>query len=257
MDIIAIGQLKGGVGKTATTHALGTALSERGYKVLMIDSDPQASLTGACGLAGEKPTLSDVLGGTEEGDKTMQEIIKPLSDNLSLAPSDLTLAKTDRGLTQRLRPIDVLKPAIESLTGFDFVLIDCPPSLSQLTLNVLNSAHFVLIPSQPAAADLRGLEMYFETLQEIYKYNPELEVIGILPTFYDGRLNHHTAAVETLIGAGYPVLSSRIGRSVKVQEASARGKSVIEYDPKNKRSEEYQELTEELLSCLKKMKAAH
>lgn len=255
MQIIAIANHKGGVGKTATTHALGAELAESGQRVLMVDLDPQASLSGACGVAGSDPSLADVLGSNEAGKVKLSAIIRPLADNLSLAPSDLSLAGTERGLYQRLGNIDVLKRALASVAGeFDVCLIDCAPSLSLLTINALNAANGVLIPTQPAAADLRGLTMFFETLQDMKEHNPALEVVGILPTFYDGRLNHHTAAVEALSGAGYPMLKARIGRSVKVQEAAGHAESITNYDPKNKRAEEYNQLSEEINQWLKKTK---
>jgi len=258
MQIIAIANHKGGVGKTATAHALGAGLAELGQHVLIVDLDPQASLSGACGLSGSDPSLADVMGGSEKGAVKMQEIIKRLSDNLSLAPSDLSLAGTERGLYQRLGRENVLKRALESVgASFDVCLIDCPPSLSLLTVNALNAANGVLIPTQPAAADLRGLRMFFNTLDDMSELNPALEVIGILPTFYDGRLNHHTAAIETLTTAGLPLLSARIGRSVRVQEAAGHAESITEYDPKNKRATEYKELAEEINQWLNKTKKTH
>jgi len=258
MLTIAIANHKGGVGKTASTHALGAGLAERGQRVLIVDLDPQASLTGACGLSGADPSLADVLGGDKAGSVSMSKIIKSLSGRLSCAPSDLTLAGTERGLYQRLGRENVLKRALGSVAGaYDVCLIDCPPSLSLLTVNALNAADGVLIPTQPAAADLRGLKMFFSTLEDMQELNPELEVIGILPTFYDGRLNHHTAAVETLTGAGLPVLAARIGRSVRVQEAAGHAESITDYDPKNKRAEEYNQLSEEILEWLKKTKRTH
>jgi len=255
MDVIAIANHKGGVGKTATTHALGAELANIGQRVLILDLDPQASLSGACGSSGIDPSLADVLGGSESGKVKMQEIIKRLSDNLSLAPSDLSLAGTERGLYQRLGRENVLKRALETVTkSFDVCLIDCPPSLSLLTVNALNAAHGVLIPTQPAAADMRGLKMFFGTLDDMSELNPDLEIIGILPTFYDARLNHHNAAIETMSGAGLRMLSARIGRSVKVQEAAGHKESITDYDPKNKRATEYKALAEEINQWLKKTK---
>ena len=255
MQIIAIANHKGGVSKTASTHALGAGLAERGQSVLMVDLDPQASLSGACGVGGSDPSLADVLGSDKAGKVKLSAIIRPLADNLSLAPSDLSLAGTERGLYQRLGRENVLKRALETVKkSFSVCLIDCPPSLSLLTVNALNAAHGVIIPTQPAAADLRGLKMFFGTLDDMQELNPALEVIGILPTFYDARLNHHMAAVEALGGAGYPMLKTRIGRSVKVQEAAGHAESITNYDPKNKRAEEYNQLSEEINQWLKKTK---
>jgi len=255
MQIISIANHKGGVGKTATTHALGAGLAELGQNVLIIDLDPQASLSGACGFSGSDPSLADVMGGDKKGTVKLEGIVKRVSENLSLAPSDLSLAGTDRGLYQRLGRENVLKRALETVSAsFDVCLIDCPPSLSLLTVNALNAAHGVLIPTQPAAADMRGLKMFFNTLDDMSELNPDLEIIGVLPTFYDGRLNHHNAAIETMSGAGLPMLSSRIGRSVKVQEAAGHAESITEYDPKNKRATEYKALAKEIDQWLKKTK---
>jgi len=258
MQIIAIANHKGGVGKTATTHALGAGLADSGQHVLIIDLDPQASLSGACGFSGSDPSLADVLGGDKKGTVQLERIVKRVSDNLSLAPSDLTLAGTERGLYPRLGRENVLKRALETMSAsFDVCLIDCPPSLSLLTVNALNAADGVLIPTQPAAADLRGLKMFFNTLDDMSELNPDLEIIGVLPTFYDSRLNHHNAAIEALTGAGYPVLNARIGRSVRVQEAAGHAESITDYDPQNKRAKEYNQLTEEIIQWLKKTKKTH
>ena len=258
MQIIAIANHKGGVGKTATTHALGAGLAELGKRVLIIDLDPQASLSGACGFSGSDPSLADVMGGDKKGTAKLEEIVKRVSDNLSLAPSDLNLAGTERGLYQRLGRENVLKRALGTVrASFDVCLIACPPSLSLLPVNALNAADGVLIPTQPAAADLRGLKMFFGTLDDMRELNPALEVIGILPTFYDGRLNHHRAAIETISGAGLPMLSAQIGRSVKVQEAAGHAESITEYDPQNKRANEYKQLAEEINQWLKKTKRTH
>ena len=258
MQIIAIANHKGGVGKTATAHALGAGLADMGQRVLMVDLDPQASLSGACGFSGSDPSLADVMGGDKKGAVKLSRIVKRVGKNLSLAPSDLSLAGTERGLNQRLGRENILKRALETVSkSFDVCLIDCPPSLSLLTVNALNAARGVIIPTQPAAADLRGLRMFFSTLDDMSELNPALEVIGILPTFYDGRLNHHTAAIETMNGAGLPMLSERIGRSVKVQEAAGHAESITEYDPKNKRAIEYKSLAEEINQWLKKTKKTH
>lgn len=244
MKIIAIANHKGGVGKTATAHALGVVLARLGARVLLVDADPQGSLTAACGIHAEGRSLAEVLGGELATGKAITRI----QDNLDLLPADIALANTELALTTRMNRENQIKRALQGL-AYDFILIDCPPSLSLLTVNALTAADSVLIPTQPQAADLRGLALFLQSLERIKaELNPGLKVLGILLTFYDSRLNHHAEALAAMQGAGLPVLHTTIGRSVKVAEAMGTGQSVITYEPGNKQSEAYQELVRELFN---------
>jgi len=248
MDITALANHKGGVGKTASAHALGAALANNGRRVLMVDIDPQSSLTGACGINADGYSLAEVLGGAGPGRLPMAEIIQDLGSGLSLAPADIALANSELGLTSRMGRENVLKRALSTVSDdFDVCLIDCPPSLGLLTINALTAAHSVLIPTQPQAADLRGLKLFLDSIDQVrIELNPELQILGILVTFYDTRLSHHAAAIEAMDDADLPVLQTRIGRSVRVAEAAASGQSVITYDPGGKRTAEYQALAREV-----------
>jgi chromosome partitioning protein len=255
MKIIAIANHKGGVGKTATAHALGTVLAtDYDWQVLLVDIDPQSSLTGACGVgdtAGEG--LAEVLGGATPGDIAMSEVITQLDDGLYLAPADLALAATELGLVSRMGRENVLKKALATVNGdYDVAIVDCPPSLGLLTLNALTAADAVLIPTQPQVVDLRGLRLFMDTLDQIrVELNPELETLGVLPTFYDRRLNHHKAALGAMERAGLPLMESQIGRSVRVAEAAASGETVVTYEPKNPQAEAYRGLAQEINQWLK------
>jgi len=248
MKIIAIANQKGGTGKSATTHALGAVLaSELERRVLMVDIDPESSLTEASGVGdAEGVSLAEVLGGATPGKTKLQDIIVEVSENLFLAPADLALAATELGLASRMGRENVLKKALATVeSGFDVALIDCPPSLSLLTVNALTAADAVLIPTQPQAVDLRGLSLFLETLQNIrQELNPELETLGILPTFFDRRLTHHRDAIEAMERAELPVMQVKIGRSVRVAEAAANGETVVTFDPKNPQAQAYRELAE-------------
>ncbi len=247
MQTIAIANHKGGVGKTATAHALGTALAlGHGRNVLLVDIDPQSSLTGACGVEAGNDSLGDVLGGAKPGHIELQDIVKKLDEGLYLAPSDLSLAATELGLVSRMGRENVLKKALATVDDyFDVALIDCPPSLGLLTVNALAAADAVLIPTQAQVVDLRGLSLFLDTLDRIRgELNPGLRTLGVLPTFYDRRLIHHREAIDAMVGAGLPLLPVRIGRSVRVAEAAAGGETVITYEPNNPQTSAYQELAE-------------
>ena len=250
MKTVAIANQKGGTGKSATTHALGTVLaSEHQRRVLMVDIDPQSSLTEACTSKDNSgSSLAEVLGGATPGSLTLKKIILELSDNLYLAPADLALAATELGLVSRMGRENVLKKALASVADtFDVALVDCPPSLSLLTVNALTAADAVLIPTQPQAVDLRGLRLFLSTLDNIrQELNPELQTLGILPTFFDSRLTHHKEAIGAMERADLPLMRVRIGRSVRVAEAAANGETVVTFDPKNPQAQAYRELAEEI-----------
>jgi len=250
MQVIAIANHKGGVGKTATTFTLGAVLADRGRRVLLVDIDPQSSLTGSAGIENQDGrSLAEVLGtGAEPGKVPLTEVIQPLADRLDIAPSSLTLAVTELSLVTRMGRENALKKALHLVSEkYDVVLIDCPPSLGLLTVNALTAAHATLIPTQPQAVDLRGLKLFLDTLERIREeLNANLETLGILPTFFDRRLTHHNEAIKAMREANLPILSTHIGRSVRVAEAAATGQSVVTYDAKNIQSEAYRSLGAEV-----------
>lgn len=242
MKIITIANHKGGCGKTATTHALGVILAMAGHSVLMVDADPQSSLTAACNINAAGRSLAEVLTGELTAKKTIQR----LGDHLDLLPADIALANTELALMTRMNRENQMKRVLAGL-DYDYCLIDCPPSLSILTINALTAAHGVLIPTQPQVADLRGLALFMQSLDKIKaELNPALQLLGIVMTFYDGRLNHHQEAGAAMKAAGLPVLQTVIGRSVRVAEAMGNGESIVTFEPGNKQAEAYQELVKEL-----------
>lgn len=259
MYTIAVANHKGGVGKTATVHVLGTLLASlTGRRVLLVDMDPQSSLTGACGVTDAGgASMAEVLGGALGGVVPLQRIIRPLGEGLALAPADLSLASAELGLVSRLGRENVLRRALAELDGaYDVALIDCPPSLGLLTINALSASGAVLIPTQAQIVDLRGLRLFLETLEQVRReINPGLETLGILLTFFDRRLTHHRDAMETLLRAGQPLLDVQIGRSVKVAEAATIGETVVTYDPENPQTLAYQDLAKVVDGWLKERRA--
>lgn len=255
MKIISISNQKGGVGKSTTAHNLGVILASQGVRVLLVDTDPQSSLTQAAGAKDvEGKSLADVLGGATPGKLAMNAIIQELEPGLFLAPADIALASVELGLTSRLGRESVLKKALASVSSrFDLAIVDCPPSLGLLTVGALVAADAVLIPTQPQIVDLRGLKLFMETVEEIRQdLNPGLSVLGVLATFYDSRLNHHKQAIQFIQDAGLPLLPVTIGRSVRVAEAAGAGQSVATYEPHNPQAENYRQLAETVLIWLRK-----
>ncbi len=257
MKTLAIANAKGGVGKSASCHNLGTILARDGMRVLLVDMDPQSSLSQACGVddvAGR--SLAEVLGGATPGTVPMANIIQDLGSGLSIAPADISMAASELGLTSRLGRENVLRKALASMANrFDVCLIDCPPSLGLLTVGALVAADAVLVPTLPQVVDLRGLRLFLNTIDSIkVELNPDLEFLGVLVTFYDSRLNHHKAAVKALQDAGIPLVDVMIGRSVRVAEAAGAGQSVVDFSPRNPQSENYKQLSEEIKRWLKSRK---
>lgn len=253
MKILSIGNHKGGVGKTATARALGDALSRRGARVLLVDMDPQASLTTSCGLSDVSPNLADVLGGAQPGRVPLVKVIRNIAEGLDLAPSNLSMAGAELGLQSRMAGRDtVLARALGTVTGYDIAIIDNPPSLGQLVINSLAASDAVLIPCQPLPVDVAGLRLFLQTIDWLRETNARLSVLGIVPTFYDDRLNAHRAAVEAMRAEGWPVLPVRIGRSVRVGESALFGESVITFEPGNPQAVAYEKLGELVLTWLKR-----
>lgn len=233
---------KGGVAKTTTTHSLGAALAEAGQKVLLVDLDPQASLTWSCGVdpdAIERSMHEVLLRRCKAADA-----ILPVGD-LALLPSTIDLAGAEMHLLTKTGREYVLRKALDRVVDdYDVVLIDCPPSLGILTINGLTAAGEVLIPLQCEALGQRGVGQLMETIDDVRSYtNRDLRVGGVVATMFDGRTKLAHQVVEQVRDEhGLEVFEPPVPKAVKVAEAPGQGKSVLEHAPSSKGAHAYRAL---------------
>lgn len=248
--IIAITNQKGGVGKTTTAVNLAAALGALGKKVLLVDIDPQGNATSGYGI--NKRTVSgssyDLLTGQREFDSVCAQT---KYTNVWMIPAHINLAGAELELVQMSRREYRLRDAlVAKKQAFDFILLDCPPSLGLLTLNGLTACDTVLIPVQCEYYALEGLSQLMSTIRQVKKlYNPNIELEGVLITMYDSRINITTLVVNE-VKRFFPqkVYSTAIPRNVRVSEAPSFGKPIKYYDAHSKGSAAYDALAEEILA---------
>lgn len=243
--VIAVANQKGGVAKTTTAHAIGAALVERGRSVLMVDMDPQASLSYAAGADDDPdPSMHDVMMGRAGIADTLYD-----SAGIDLAPSSIDLAGAEVHLLTRTGREYVLERALRPLRDdYDMVLIDCPPSLGILTINALTAAGEVLVPLQAELLTRRGLVQLLDTVKDVRSFtNPDLEVIGAIITFYDSRTRLGREVIDQLRSSNnIEILEPFIPRSIRVAEAPGRGISILDHARSSNVAVAYRELTERL-----------
>lgn len=249
MKVIAIANQKGGVGKTTTAVNLSACLAKKGKKVLLVDCDPQGNSTSGVGVDKRRceKTVYDVLiGGAEIKDA----IVKTPYENLSICPSNISLSGAEIELVSEMGRETKLKKAIESVEDeFDVVLIDAPPSLGLITINVLTASNSVIVPIQCEYYALEGVSQLMNTIKKVKQVmNPNLEIEGILMTMFDSRTNLSIQVIEE-VKKFFPnkVYKTLIPRNVRLSEAPSFGKPIIYYDIASKGAESYLDLADEIL----------
>jgi len=245
-QIIAVSNQKGGVGKTTSTLNLGVALTELGMKVLMIDLDPQSSLTISIGL--EPENLEKTIYNALVDDVDIKKLILFDNEFLYFVPSTIDLSAAEMELVSEVGREFKLKEAIDPVKDeFDYVIIDCPPSLGLLTINALVACDVVIVPMAPEYLALRGFNLLEKTIAKVKKLNKKLTLMGILITLYDNRTTHHKDVV-TELKKNYPVFNSMIKKSIKFPDAVLAGQPIMTYDKKFEGSISYQELAKEVIA---------
>jgi len=260
--VIAVANQKGGVGKTTTTVTLGAKLAKYGYKVLLIDLDSQANLTMYMGdkQPDEIPvTIADImLRIINDEDISIDKYILKTEEQIDFIPSNIKLSSMEISLVNAMSREYILKMLIDSIKdSYDYILIDCMPSLGMLTINAMVAADSVLIPVQSQYLSAKGLELLLESISKIKKrkLNPQLKIDGILITMYDQNTKFAKNIVEEITvtyGENIRIFQSKIPRSVKAIETSAQNSSIFEYAPDCKVAVKYAEFTEEFLDIMSK-----
>jgi chromosome partitioning protein len=246
---IAVANQKGGSGKTTTARSLGSALAERGKRVLLVDLDPQASLSEGCGLELHKLTQTtyQVLIGSAK----LEDTIKPVEKNVDIAPANIHLSAAELQLVNMNRREDKLRNALKSIRHeYDFILIDCPPSFGLLTVNALSAADSVLIPMTCDYYTMLGVRLLLDTVREIKEeVNPNLRIEGLLPTRYDGRTLHAREILDQTrdaLGSDIKVFDTIVRESVRFKEAPITGRSILTYAGSSEGARAYRALAEEI-----------
>lgn len=247
--IITVANQKGGVGKTTTAVNLAAALGYKGKRVLLVDTDPQGNTTSGVGVdrRNRKITAYEILVNSE---KAADGIVNTGFQRLDLIPSNIDLAAAEIELAQTEKREAKLKTALAAVrSNYDFIFIDCPPSLGLITTNALTAADTVLIPIQCEYYALEGLSQLMNTIRRIKRqYNELLDIEGVLLTMYDGRLNLTQQVVEE-VKKYYPrkVFKTVIPRTVRLSEAPGFGQPVIYYDLRSQGAQAYLDLAREMI----------
>lgn len=259
--VMAVVNQKGGTGKTTTCENLGIGLAMSGKKVLLVDTDPQASLTISLGNPipdNLYPTLSTMMGKilTEQPIAPGEGILHH-PEGVDLMPSNIELSGLEVSLVNAMSRETILRQYLDTVKDkYDFILLDCMPSLGMLTVNALAAADNVLIPVQAAYLPAKGLEQLLQTINKVRRQiNPKLKIEGILLTMVDGRTNYSkdiSQLIRESYGGKLKVYNTDIPRSVRAEEISAEGTSIFKHDPKGKVAEAYKILTKEVLDNAEK-----
>ena len=253
--VIAIANQKGGVGKTTTSINLSASLAEKGKKVLVIDTDPQGNTTSGFGI--NKNDLDTTIYDLMLGESSIQDcILKEVVKNVDILPSNVNLAATEIELIGVDKKEYILKNEVDWVRDkYDFIIIDCPPSLNSLTINALTTADTVLVPIQCEYYALEGLSQLIHTVNLVKeRLNPALDMEGVAFTMYDSRTNLSMQVVENVKShLNQTVYETMIPRNIRLAEAPSYGMPIHIYDPKSAGAEAYMKLADEVIKHNKQM----
>lgn len=255
--VIAIANQKGGVGKTTTTSNLGIGLAKQGKRVLLIDADAQGSLTASLGYT--EPDRLEITLATVMGNLINDEIVEPMEgilhheEGIDLMPGNIELSGLEVSLVNVMSRERIMREYIGIVADYyDYILIDCMPSLGMITINAFSCADSILIPVQAAYLPVKGLQQLIKTIGKVKRQiNPKLEIEGILLTMVDSRTNYAkdiSAMLQEAYGSKIRIFANNIPISVRAAEISAEGISIYTHDPKGKVASAYLSLTEEVLA---------
>lgn len=249
--VISIANQKGGVGKTTTTINLGACLADEGHRVLIIDSDAQGNATSGIGVQ-KAQVGKDIYDVLVDEYPLAETIIHTAHERLDIVPATIQLAGAEIELPAQMAREMRLKLGLEPvLKDYDYVLIDCPPSLGQLSINAFTASNSILIPVQSEYYALEGLSQLLNTVRLVQKhFNPNLAIEGVLLTMYDARTNLGAQVIEEVRKYfGDRVYDTIIPRNTRLAEAPSHGMSIVDYDAKSRGAEVYQSLTKEVLAA--------
>lgn len=247
--VIAIANQKGGVGKTTTSINLSASLAKKGKKVLVIDTDPQGNTTSGFGV--EKNEIENTVYELILGESTIKECIIPnVYENVSLIASNVNLAAAEIELIGVERKEFILKNEVEWIKDdYDYIIIDCPPSLNMLTINAMTTADSILVPIQCEYYALEGLSQLIHTVNLVKeRLSPDLDMEGVVFTMYDARTNLSEQVVENVkANISHKVFNTMIPRNIRLAEAPSYGIPICEYDGKSAGAEAYMNLADEII----------
>ena len=247
--IIAVANQKGGVGKTTTSINLSACLAEAGQKVLVVDVDPQGNTTSGLGV--DKNNVDNTIYEMMLGECTVEEsILKDVLENLDVMPSNVNLAGAEIDLIGVDEREYILQKAMEQVRdNYDFIIVDCPPSLSMLTVNAMTASDTVLVPIQCEYYALEGLSQLIHTINLVkQRLNPDLEMEGVVFTMYDARTNLSLQVVENVKeNLKQTIYKTIIPRNIRLAEAPSHGVPINIYDPKSAGAESYRLLADEVI----------
>ena len=249
--VLAVANQKGGVAKTTSVASIGAALAELGHKVLLVDLDPQSCLTFSLGIDPEDLEISIHHVLTKGVDPN--EVILPTEDGVDLMPATIELARAEADLLTRTGREHVIRGVVEDLaaadTHYDWILLDCPPSLGVMTVAALTAATGVLVPLQCETLSHRGVGQLLDTVHDVRRFtNRDLDVWGVLPTLYDGRTNHARAVLDTIAETyDLEVVEPPIPKTIKFAEAPAAGRSILATSRSSKGAQAYRDVAANLV----------